>query len=68
MPKNKNWNKHYEKLRLDIEDAPVLTTKPIRVIDVMELLKAINRVNPKDLADVNTIILNQQQYEMTIIE
>ena len=69
MAKGKKLPSYFEELRFDnIENAPIMEAKPIRVVDVMELLKAINRAIPKDIADVNTIILNQQQYEMTIIE
>lgn len=47
---------------------PLIKQKQIKAIDVMELLKHINKTPPESISQVNSIILNQQQYDVTIME
>jgi hypothetical protein len=44
-----------------------LKTEHKKVIDVMQLLKDINNHPPKNMEQLNTIILSQEQYDLPVV-
>lgn len=52
----------------ELENAPLLKTKRVIAIDLIALLEHINNCPPDNIARLNSIILNQHQYFLDVIE
>ena len=57
-----------EELCRQLTATPTHKEKKIIAIDMLELLEHINNHPPEDLAQLNSIILNQRQYDLVIVE
>lgn len=57
-----------ERLCRELTAAPIHKEKKIIAIDMLELLDHINNHPPDNIARLNSIILNQRQYDVNIIE
>lgn len=42
--------------------------KNVKVVDVMQVLKVINGTEDVSLAELNKVILNLRQYDLTVVD
>lgn len=65
---NKKRDGWFDTMIDSFSGTPLIKSKQIKAVDVMVLLEHINRTPPESIAQLNSIILNQRQYDIAIME